>query len=184
MKMNLLGLAVAGALVAGTSAHATTLTLDSGWQEFNFNQTGSVWSEDFTFTLLDTAYFAVTDAYCAGDQFEFSVNGTVEGVTSTPFYDGSCTGPTATFDPDFAFASPLWSSGEIELGAGVYTLSGLATLSPFGGGGAFVQLSSTSLGGPVIEPPTPAVPLPASGILLIAGLGGMAALRRRKKSDA
>ena len=180
----MLCLALAGALCVGTSANATTLTLDDGWQPFSFSDGGSAWSEDFTFTLLDTAYFAVTDAFCAGDQFEFTVNGTVEGVTSVPFYDGTCTGPTSTTDADAAFASSVWSSGEIELGAGDYTISGIAVLSPFGQGAAFVQLSSTSLGGPVIAPPTSPVPLPAGGLLLVAGLGGMAALRRRKKTDA
>lgn len=180
MKKNTTAIA---ALIAGlafaTGANATALTVDAGWSFFSFASAGSAWSDEFTFTLTDTAYFVVTDAFCAGDQFSFSVNGTYQGETSTPFYDGTCTGPTQEDDPDLAFSSSYWSSGEIELTAGSYTITGLTVLSPFGGGGAYAQLSSTSLGG---TPITPSVPLPAGGLMLISAAAGLGLMRRRKKA--
>ena len=170
---------LAGLALSATSASALTLGLDTGWQSFSFAAVGSTWSDDFTFTIAGPAYFAVTDAYCAGDQFSFSINGSFVGNTSTPFYDGSCIdGSTRTTDPTFAYNSALWSSGEILLAAGVYTVTGTAIASPFGSGGAFAQLSSTDLGGSTIQPST--VPLPAGGLVLLGALGGLAALRRRK----
>lgn len=178
-KTSILMAGLAALAISGSSASAMTLGLDTGWQYFTFAATGSTWSDNFTFTIANTAYFAVTDSFCAGDQFSFSVNGTYTGDTSIPFFDGTCNdGTTRTTDPDLAFSSSLWSSGELALAAGTYTITGSALASPFGAGGAYAQLSSTSRGGPVIQPPS--VPLPASGVVLLAGLGGLAALRRRK----
>ena len=179
MKIKLAAAAIALATAASmsTSASALSLGLDTGWQPFSFGDVGSSWSDDFTFTIAGPAYFAVTDAYCAGDLFAFAVNGTNIGNTSVPFYDGTCNdGTTRTTDPAFAYSSSLWSHGEIMLGAGTYTITGTTVLSPFGGGGAFAQLSSRSLGGPGIG----AVPVPAAGVLLLTAFGGFAALRRRK----
>ncbi|MFV2041395.1 MAG: VPLPA-CTERM sorting domain-containing protein [Candidatus Hydrothermarchaeales archaeon] len=56
-------------------------------------------------------------------------------------------------------------------------------VSPFGGGGAGIELSSTSL----LEPPTDVavVPLPAGGLMLLTALGGIAVAKRRwKKAKA
>ena len=180
MKTKLAAAAIALATAASlsTSASALSLGLDTGWQYFSFDGVGSAWSDDFTFTLSGPAYFAVTDAYCPGDQFSFKVNGTSIGNTSVPFYDGTCAGSTYTDDPAFAYSSSLWSHGEIMLGAGSYTITGSTVLSPFSSGGAFAQLSSKSLGGPGIG----AVPVPAAGVLLATAFGGFAALRRRKKA--
>lgn len=181
MKTRLAAAAIALASTAclSTSASALSLVVDSGWQAFSFGGVGSTWSDDFTFTISGPAYFAVTDAFCAGDQFAFAVNGTNIGNTSVPFYDGTCNdGTTRTTDPAFAYSSSLWSHGQVLLGAGSYTVTGTTVLSPFGSGGAYVQLSSTSLGGPGIG----SVPVPAAGVLLASAFGGVAALRRRKKA--
>ena len=159
--------------IPAASSNAATLSLDGGWSEFSFGGVGSSWSDTFDFTILDTAYLWVTDAFLSGDQFEvFSVLGpTSLGLTLAPGSVGDQIGA----DYDAAFADPRWSSGEFVFGAGTHTVSGLVTLSPFGGGGGAIQLSSTS---------ATVVPLPATGLLLISGLGAVAALRRKRKSKA
>lgn len=181
MKNQLIRILAAAACAStiASSASAIALSVDGGWQSFSFADGGSVWSDDFTFTLTGPAVFAVTDAYCAGDRFSFSINGGAPLLSSVPFYDGTCiSGTTRTTDPDFALASSIWSSGEILLtDPGAYTITGLAVESPFGSGGAFVQLSSTSVGAETLTPA--AVPLPAAGWLMVAGLGGLGLMRRK-----
>lgn len=173
-----LATALSTALIS-TQVSAIPLTLDGGWESFTFEEVGSVWSDDFTFTIASDAYFVVTDAFCAGDRFSFSVNGMSAGNTSIPFFDGTCDGPTLTTDPDFAFASPNWSSGELLLGAGSYTVTGTAVDSPFGAGGAFAQLTSTTVGGPPITPDP--VSAPATMFLVLGGLGALGLSRRKSK---
>ncbi len=178
IKQLTLATAISAALIS-TQASAIPLTLDGGWESFTFEEVGSTWSDDFTFTIASDAYFVVTDAFCAGDRFSFSVNGMSAGNTSVPFFDNTCTGPTFTSDPDFAFASPNWSSGELLLGAGSYTVTGSALESPFGSGGAFAQLTSTSVGGPPITPDP--VSAPATMLLVLGGLGALSLSRRKSK---
>lgn len=173
-----LAAALSTAMVSG-QVSALPLTLDGGWESFSFEADGSPWSEDFTFTIASDAFFVVTDAFCAGDRFSFAVNGMDAGLTSVPFFDGTCTGPTFSDDPDFAFASPNFSSGELLLGAGSYTVTGTAVDSPFGSGGAFAQLTSTSVGGPPITPDP--VSAPATMLLVLGGLGALGMARRKSK---
>jgi len=158
-----------------TSASAGLLTLDGGWQTFSFADAGSSWSESFTFTIEDDAWLAVTDAFLSGDQFEFFADGISFGLTSNPTsFNEQISG-----DYDAAFADSGWSSAEIMFSAGTYEITGLTVLSPFGSGGAAIQLSSTSLGGPSFEQPSVAVPAPQMGLLMLAGFIGWAASRRR-----
>ena len=154
-------------------AHAIPLTLDGGWTQFTFEDVGSPWSDDFTFELLDPAYFAVTDAFLSGDRFEFFVNGISVGQTSDPTTEGV----QINGDFDAAFADPQWSSAQILLDVGVYTITGLTTQSPFSSGAAAVQLTTADLGGPEFEAE---VPLPAAGLALLAGLAGLGVVGRRK----
>lgn len=143
--------------VGAAPTHAVLITVDSGWQDFTFADVGSAWSDTFEFTLTDTAWFAVTDAYMSGDRFEFFVDGVSVGATSMPTVEGD----QINDDYDAAFADARWSSAEIMLGAGTYQVSGLTLLSPFGSGRAAVQLSSTALGGPGF------VPVSEPGILVL-----------------
>lgn len=176
-RKTIVGLAATGLLWAGiSSASAAILELDTGWQSFEFAPAGSDWSESFEFTISDGAWFAVTDGFLSGDQFELFANGVSLGLTSAPTAEVV----QIANDWDNAFADSRWSSAEVFLGAGSYLITGSTILTPFGGGLAAVQLSSSSLGGPSFEPPpgTTPVPTPATGILMISALFGLAASRR------
>ncbi|WP_209424894.1 VPLPA-CTERM sorting domain-containing protein [Pararhodobacter sp. SW119] len=164
-----------------TASAETALPLDGGWQFFAFSAVGAPWDDAFTFTLGagETAWLAVTDAFLPGDQFEVFANGMSLGLTSPPASEGETVGP----DADAAFADPLFSSAEAMFGEGSYRITGTLTVSPLVPGGAFLQLSSTSLGGPAFAPapePVAPIPLPAAGFLLIGALGGLSLLARRR----
>lgn len=153
-------------LFAATAAQATTISVGSGWQYFSFGGEGSSWSDTFEFTLTESARLNVTDAYLSGDQFAVYLNGNLLGNTSAP---GS-TGDQIGGDYDAAFADSRWSSASFILGAGTYQVSGTTLLSPFGSGGAALQLA------PVPEPETYA--------MMGLGLAAVALARRRSKKAA
>ncbi|MDF2234049.1 VPLPA-CTERM sorting domain-containing protein [Albimonas sp. CAU 1670] len=166
------------ACVAGpVSAFPQTLTLDGGWQSFSFAQTGSAWDTEFTFTIVDPAYLVVTDAYISGDQFAFYANGELLGETSVPTALGE-----STSDFDVALASDVWSSGEAMLAAGSYTITGTTLASPYGSGGAAIQLSSTSFSAPSLDGGDAAVPIPATALLLVGAIGALGAAGRRRRA--
>lgn len=150
-------------LFSAVSAQATTLNVGDDWTYFSFGGEGSSWSDTFEFTLTDTAVLKVTDAYLSGDQFAVYNFGSLLGLTSVP---GS-TGDQIGSDYSAAFADSRWSSGAYVLGAGTYQISGTTVLSPFGSGGAGIQLA------PVPEPETYA--------LMGMGLTALMVLRRRNK---
>jgi hypothetical protein len=174
----------ATALALPMSASAeTALALDGGWQFFAFSEVGMPWDDEFTFTIGagETAWLAVTDAFLPGDQFQVFANGISLGLTSPPSSEGESVGP----DAGAAFADPLFSSAEAMFGEGSYRITGTLTVSPFVPGGAFIQLSSASLGGPAFAPvpdPVAPIPLPAAGFLLIGALGALSLVAHRRRA--
>ncbi|MFA7441709.1 MAG: PEPxxWA-CTERM sorting domain-containing protein [Sphingomonadaceae bacterium] len=152
---------VAVALPAASASAAIPLTVNGGWQAFNFGSAGSaIENEPFIFTLTGPGVFKITDAFLSGDQFEIFINGVSHGLTSVPV-----AGSNVSDDYAAAFASPAFSSASYQLGAGAYSVTGIVTLSSRGGGG----------GAEVV-----AVPEPATWAMLIAGFGMVGAgLRRR-----
>jgi len=176
MKNGLLGVITSGLLLAfSATAQAGPITVDGGWYGFCFSGVGSgatagcqnsgvgVSGNSTTFTALGNVRFNVTDAFNFGDQFEVIVNGTSYFTSAVASAAGS------QGNPDIAFADPAYSHASILLGAGVYTVDIFTTVSPFGGGGAYLQAVS-------------AVPEPVTLSIFGAGLLGAAAMRRRKKS--
>jgi hypothetical protein len=107
----------------------------------------------------------VTDAFQFGDVFDVYVNSVLAFTTG-----GFDAGGTSTTDPDIAFDGGEYSSGSILLAAGAYTVEILVAASPFGGGGAYIEVESAS------------VPEPGTLALLGIGLLGLGMMRREKKA--
>jgi hypothetical protein len=167
--MKLISVLFAGALALGaaTSANATiVLTTNSGWQGFSFGGVGKTFSDDFRFTTTGTSIFKITDAFLDGDQFAISGdNGLFYVNTSVPVKDS-----TSITNYDAAFASAKFSSLSFLLAPGTYKLIGKVLASPYGGGGAAVELTSA--------------PEPEAWALMVVGFGVVGgAFRRRVKAS-
>jgi len=164
--------AVAAALSAFSplAAQAVTLPTDGSWSEFDFDQTGSALYDlssldtSFTFTLTGNSVLRVVDAGFSGDRFDLFVNGQHLGLTSAP--TAQAAGANPVFDAAALWQDTHFSKGSWLLGAGTYTLTGHAVLSPYEGG--FGYLSVT------------AVPEPETFALLLAGLGLVGVASRRR----
>lgn len=175
MSMKSVLLAGVCALALGSAAQAATATLsvDGGWSDFTFGPAGSSWTQSYSFTLTQKAYVLVTDAFDPGDILSVTF---AAGPFSFTAYTSSVDAIGADIGSDYtaAWLSEEFSSLSLELGPGSYTVSGKAYVSPYGAGRAAISLVS--------ELPLSVVPLPASGLLLIGGLGLAGAMARRKRN--
>jgi hypothetical protein len=174
MKRNIIILSLAVLLSLPISAYAGPITVDAGWYGFCFGGAGSgatagcqnsatagVVGNTITFTALTPVLFKITDAFQAGDTF----NATGSIVFTTPGVPQ--TDPKVS-DPDLAFASTAYSHYSLLLGAGSYSIDVFAALSPYGGGGAYLEVETAQ-----------AVPEPMTLLLLFAGLAGLCGYGRR-----
>ena len=175
MKKRLLVVLAAGLMLFGFTSMANALSIGSGWEKFYFGGVGSQWENVdtttaiFNFSLAFPAVLTVTDAFNAGDRFSVYDGASFLGNTSVPTALGDDIGDNY----DAAAADPRWSTGMFLLPAGNYSITGFAIDSPYGAGGAALQLNVSS------------VPEPATMFLLGTGLVGVAgAARRRKKNQA
>jgi hypothetical protein len=183
-------LVVAAAIAA--PAHATTVSLaaDGSWNEFNVdNQVapsfGNGWIDftdgsplSFTFTIAAgrTGHLTVVDAGFAGDTFSLTNFGAAIGST-TAVPTGTTDGPVVS-DFDQALADPSFSQGVFTFGAGTYRISGLLNQSVLDGG---APLDATD---GAVRLQVSAVPEPSPFALLLAGLGAIGLLiRRRARGD-
>jgi hypothetical protein len=180
MKMRKMLVAMAGAvlLAAGSGvSHAGAITPGS-WIGFCFAGVNSPASSSgcvdpgpgtgnsFTFSLAAPAILAVTDTFLQGDVFSVLDSGSFLFTTSiVPQGSGNVT------DPNIAFADPTYSSGSILLAAGDHSIDIFARISPFGGGQAYMSVG--------------VVPIPEPEIyaMLVAGLGLMGFVARRRKQQ-
>ena len=192
-KMWAITFALFSTFVISQPAKADTINPNGGWQYFEFGELGTSWDKIFSFNLINSGILTITDAFLTGDVFEVLNFGTSLGFTSTPditqkvFHVGNY---------DAAVLDSRWSTGIWDLGAGSYEISGIATLSPFGRGGAALRVdtslvpeSNTILlldnaltGLDALRVDTSPVPEPSTILLLGAALTGLAALRRTRRS--
>lgn len=177
MKPGLFAAAAIAASTIPTMANAATLVVGGGWQSFYFGSAGSAIQTSsgdatYDFTLSQAAELHVTDAYSIGDRFKFFNFGTAIGTTGAFNPAGPVTSDAAT-----AFAGNTYSKMSVLLGPGTYSLSGIATASPYGSGGAYIELAPATGN---------AVPEPSTWALMIGGylLVGAAMRYRGRKLNA
>lgn len=154
------------------SASAATLPTDGSWTEVDFDGPGSALYDlgsldtSFSFNLNQNSVLRIVDAGFSGDRFSISANGSLLGLTSAPVQQDAAAEPV--FDAAAAWHDSHFSKGSWNLGAGSYTITGLATLSPFSGGFGYMSVT--------------AVPEPTSWGMLLAGLGLIGVIARRNSA--
>jgi hypothetical protein len=178
------GLVVATALATLASAPARAdvvqlITDGGGWNVFSFLGPGSPFSVgdgdptqlDFAFILSHPDVLRITDGYQGGDQFQLTINGTVEPPTSDAMmgfgFVGDCW-TCAFFDTSFG---NQYTHGSYILPAGSYFLTGIALHSPQGDGAGALELG--------------AIPEPSTWAMMLTGFAGLgAALRFARRRTA
>jgi len=172
-KALLASLLAAAALTAQADT-ITPVTADSNWNQFYYGDASTPWLDlsafdssaapvSFTITLQSAAQLNVTAAGYAGDVFQVFDNASSLGSTSTP--TGTNT-DYADLNFDQAFSSNKWSHGSWTLSAGTHTITGLVTISALQAGAGAIQVI--------------AVPEPTSYAMLMAGLGLIGLIARRR----
>jgi hypothetical protein len=166
------GVVAVGMAITSFAAQAAPV-LNGGWFEDTIQAVNV--SSDFSpyeFTLLDDAFFRITDAFLVGDIYTvFETGGTTPLLTTS--FQGFAAGFGDNATADNGWTSDRLSSAEILLSAGTYSLE------VFGDGagglpaGFFVRLDSA----------TQVVPVPAALPLLAGGVALLGVARRRKRES-
>lgn len=211
MNFNILKTAAVAAIAAvigtGASAHATSIgyanagagsvavwlgtynhSTSTHHLEGSMNLTGVdvTYNQTVAFTLAAGVGGATWQGY-AGYQGPAKPAGLVDGTTNfygcdtaTAALTASCTGVNASFGQPDHWQGAVFSG----LAAGTYQFTWIPAASPTQEWSIINQNMNGqfTISGTVINPGQ--VPLPAAGWAMIAGLGGLAALRRRKKKAA
>ena len=127
------------------------ITVDAGWFSTTDTPPAFFWpggtpptdvDETFTFTTTGAACVSVTDDFLKGDQFEVfddtGAGAVLIGTTSSVTIGGG-----TEIGPDAAFVDPTFSSGSFAVGAGSHSITILAVVNPFAGGGrGYIRVDS------------------------------------------
>jgi hypothetical protein len=179
MKTRFAVLAVALAVMVGFAvpASAGPVAVDAGWYGFCFAGVGSPATagcqnsgvgntgNPFTWTSSAPTLLKVTDAFEYGDMFNVNIDSVLYTTSVVPTtFTGS------VVNPDTAFADAGYSKGSWVLAAGSHSVNIFANASPYGGGGAYLE----------VETYRGTVPDAGSSLLLLGmGLAGLSAWRKR-----
>lgn len=154
------------------NAHAVSVPTDGTWFDFDFDGAGSSLYDlssletSFTFTLSQSSILRVVDLGFSGDRFNIFANGVSIGLTSAPVAQET----EAIYDIAAVLNDSRFSKGNWNLVAGNYTITGIAVASPYGNGYGSMSVV--------------AVPEPESWTLLLAGLGIVGTIARRRSLNA
>lgn len=154
---------IAVSLILLPLAHATVLVPGGGPQIFVFGDVGSG-ADGNSYTFSGPSVLTIVDGFLDGDQFSVYDGAVFLGNTSTPLNDGQFCGDYAT-----CLSSTAYSSGSYTFGAGTHSVDIFVLQSPYGDGGAFLELN------PAATPEPGSLLLVGTGVLSVVG-----AVRRRR----
>lgn len=152
------------------SRASTTVAVDTGWVSGIVDNTSDL--EQFDFTLTADAIFSLVDCCVAGDDYiafvgiAYSVNTLFDlPLLPIPLAFGNT-------DLDAYWLDGNYSRLQISLTPGDYVIGVMGSCGGSCPAGFGVRLDTVGM---------PTVPVPAAGLLLASAMGGVAALRRRKR---
>jgi len=128
---------------AGAASPDPPITVGSGWQTAVIFGLGEEDAEGpFTFLSWGPTKLTVTDAYECGDEYEALDSGVSLGKTS--MVEINPPGCPYTSEPEEANASPYYSKGTFNLGAGAHSITIKSINAPFGGAGLYLRVDSAA----------------------------------------
>ena len=183
---------LATATIVAVAAQAATIKWQTGAIKLP-GEGGAQTGAAMTSSNVNRYYFALTDAI-AGDVFanyatwnatenkyDFDSTGSISSAALTKG-NATFTDPTSYSNGDTAYAAViLWrdTNGDGKMNVGDYYLAKQDQYTLESDTGKTVALGMNSMTWTAIVAPTPPVPEPTSGILMLLGMAGLALRRKR-----